>query len=386
MTDHNTNRRTDLQGSIKEHHKQGSLHPADPEMLMSAGRGYDQKGLESAGRSSLSREQAGAPVQRALSGEGESRKTGGQRVIVPVVIAFVLGLLVAVLIFRIIYVPSSDTNESVAGAGEQEVSTEMEEETEMEEATQKEIVSEEDDIVDGLSSDTEDADTPSEDDNRDPGPISDSWEEIIAAGEDGIYIDKYKIGDTKELDLGEEGVIEMELVAFDADELADGSGKAHMTWITKDLLNTEHDMNADGTSEGGWPASDMRTWLRESILPLFPEEVRSNIKEVKKYSYFYFDYDDGTISSLDTIWIPSRREIFGEDAANEDDGPEYLTTFPDDASRIKQHIGVSEPSWWWLRSAAYANDGYFDNVDSDGSGLYINYADNVYGVAVGFCF
>ena len=216
------------------------------------------------------------------------------------------------------------------------------------------------------------------------GTISDSWEEIIAAGEDGTYIDKYQIGDTKELDLGEEGVIEMELVAFDADELADGSGKAHMTWIAKDLLNTKHVMNNEWTNKGGWPASDLRAWLRESILLLFPETVRSNIREVKKYSYSYSD--NGTISSSDTIWIPSGREMFGADNAYEDEGPEYLTAFPDDASRQKQHIGVSEPSRWRLRSASYTIDTNFTLVTINGSSWSTTSARSEGGVVVGFCF
>ena len=213
------------------------------------------------------------------------------------------------------------------------------------------------------------------------GTISDSWEKIIAAGEDGTYIDKYQIGDTKELDLGEEGVIEMELVAFDADELADGSGKAHMTWIAKNLLNTEHVMNEEATNFGGWPASDMRAWLQDSILPMIPDTVRSNIKEVKKYSYSYSD--EGTISSSDKIWIPSRREVFGEDNSNEDSGPEYLTAFSDAASRIKRRAG--EPYWWWLRSASYTGDLDFYYVSDDGSDWISYYAYYVYGVAVGFC-
>ena len=234
------------------------------------------------------------------------------------------------------------------------------------------------------STDSDAADTVSGEYDRALGTISDSWEEIIAAGEDGTYIDKYQIGDTKGLDLGEGGVIEMELVAFDADELADGSGKAHMTWIAKDLLNTEHFMNEEYTNEGGWPASDMRAWLRDSILPLFPETVRSNIREVKKYSNSYSD--KGTISSSDTIWIPSRREMFGADNAYEDEGPEYLTAFPDDASRQKQNIGVSEPSRWWLRSASYFTDTTFYSVYIGGSRWYNYSAFNVCGVVVGFCF
>ena len=173
----------------------------------------------------------------------------------------------------------------------------------------------------------------------------------------------------------------MELVAFDADELADGSGKAHMTWIAKDLLDTRHVMNKEGTNEGGWPASDMRAWLQDSILPMIPDTVRSNIKEVKKYSYSYSDEE--TISSSDKIWIPSRREVFGASDRYEDSGPEYLTAFPDKTSRIKRRAG--EPYWWWLRSVSFGYDIYFYGVTDDGSDWKGINANGAYGVAVGFC-
>lgn len=301
----------------------------------------------------------------------EERRAGGNN---KPVIVIVLLLIIAVAALVVV--------QSRGGSSGPSASTDSDAASQTEE--HKQNVSEEDDTVDGSSSDTEAADTVSGEYDRALGPISDSWEEIIAAGEDGTYIDKYQIGDTKELDLGEEGVIEMELVAFDADELADGSGKAHMTWIAKDLLNTEHFMNEEYTYEGGWPASDMRAWLRDSILPLFPETVRSNIREVKKYSYSYSD--NGTISSSDTIWIPSGREMFGADNAFEDEGPEYLTAFPDDASRQKRHIGVSEPSRWWLRSASYdiGDDSIY--VSIDGFSWFSHLANSVTGVVVGFCF
>ena len=78
--------------------------------------------------------------------------------------------------------------------------------------------------------------------------------------------------------------------------------------------------------------------------------------------------------------------MFGADNAYEDEGPEYLTAFPDDASRQKQHIGVSEPSSWWLRSASNYSDYFFSNVYSDGSLWYDNRANYDDGVVVGFCF
>lgn len=62
-----------------------------------------------------------------------------------------------------------------------------------------------------------------------PHLITDSWEDILASEQDGTYATKYNIGDFKPLDLGSEGVVDMQIVAFDADELADGSGnKAHI--------------------------------------------------------------------------------------------------------------------------------------------------------------
>ena len=78
--------------------------------------------------------------------------------------------------------------------------------------------------------------------------------------------------------------------------------------------------------------------------------------------------------------------MFGADNAFEDEGPEYLTAFPDDASRQKQHIGVSEPSRWWLRSASINIDYNFYYVGIDGSGWNYNNAYYDFGVVVGFCF
>ena len=78
--------------------------------------------------------------------------------------------------------------------------------------------------------------------------------------------------------------------------------------------------------------------------------------------------------------------MFGADDSREDRGPEYLTAFPDYASRKKQHVGVSEPSRWWLRSASNGGDDYFIYVYNDGSTGVTSMTDYDYGVVVGFCF
>ena len=221
--------------------------------------------------------------------------------------------------------------------------------------------------------------------------ITDSWEEIIESGEDGTYMDKYQIGDLKELDLGQEGLIMMELVAKYEDRLSDYTDDetfSHMTWIARTPLNSRHSMYAGETKESNWLKSDMRSWLRESILPLFPEEVRSNIKEVDKDSLSAddketepSDYDaDDLVFSDDTIWIPSFVELFHKHY-DDTSYPVYKIAFSDNASREINRNDASG-SWWWLRSA-YHNDSFYC-VNPDGSWDYKDVNEEG-GVIIGFC-
>ena len=228
-----------------------------------------------------------------------------------------------------------------------------------------------------------------------PETITDSWETIFANEANGTYSTKYSIGDTKSIDLGTEGVHLMQIVAFDTDDRADGdttinNGKAKITWISKNLLNTVHRMNpvkqsnTEGTgSLGGWEKSEMRTYLKETIKPLIPVTVRNGIVEVTKVSRIFNVAGtavDNAIST-DDIWIPSRKEI-NFNTSYESNGVVYSDAFPDNASRIKKRPGASSASWWWLRSAYYDINFYY--VGTDGSCNY-NYASGVGGVALGFC-
>lgn len=148
--------------------------------------------------------------------------------------------------------------------------------------------------------------------------IADSWSDIIAHIKDGSYRNRYKLGNYKKLSFGSEGVIRMQIAAFDADPLAYGDGKAAITWISLDPLKTKRSMNPKfvkkklGTGGlGGWKCSEARTYLRTAIKPLLPVTVRDSIKLVKKYS-FSFDINGESIrneETLDELWIPSSGEL-----------------------------------------------------------------------------
>lgn len=219
--------------------------------------------------------------------------------------------------------------------------------------------------------------------------ITDSWSEIFAAEQGGTYSTKYSIGDTKMLDLGTEGQHLMEIVAFDTDDKADGSGKAKITWISKDLLPTAHAMNAtqkvvDGETAytaGGWEHSDMRDYLKTTIKPLIPETVRNAIVPVTKVSSTYANgakVVDGQ-TTTDDVWIPGHREIFNA-TAYESSGAVYSSKFTSNSNRIKKRNGL--PTYWGLRSASSA--GTFRVVTNSGTD---NRNNAVYSsdIALGFC-
>lgn len=222
--------------------------------------------------------------------------------------------------------------------------------------------------------------------------ITDSWAGIFASLDDGTYKEKYSVGNYKEVDLGEFGVIQMQIAAFNADELADGSGFAPISWVAVQLLNKMHVMNpSDNTGDGGrWEISDMRKYLNETVAESIPAEIMNRIIPVKKYTYTKrADNSYGTDAVVDKLWIPSWREVVGSvNSGNnmEDNGPKYTALYKDNDSRRKARaIYPSTYCEWWLRSYSYYNTAVsFDYVNTSG-GTH-NWAPHYnYGIALGFC-
>ena len=181
----------------------------------------------------------------------------------------------------------------------------------------------------------------------------------------------------------ERNVVNMQIVGKNTSPLASGSGTATYDWLSMELLKTDHRMNASNTTEGGWEASEMRTYLKETIKPLIPENVRNAIKPVTKYSRIFRSGSAvNDVASTADVWIPSRHEMFdGTTEYYETKGPRYSEICPDNASRKKMKAGASSASWWWLRSAYGASS--FNYVGSDGNGSN-GYASTAGALALGF--
>lgn len=216
--------------------------------------------------------------------------------------------------------------------------------------------------------------------------ITDSWETIFANIDNGTYSSVYKVGNYKPLDLGSEGVVNMQIAAFDADDLADGNGKAPVTFIAKELLTTSKRMNperegssgayTEGTGTiGGWEKSELRAYLKNTIKPLIDENVASRIVPVTKTQPAR-DQTNTTFTQTteEDVWIPSYDEL-GDDGV-------YTILFGDNDSRIKYKAGATTVGRWWMRSVS--GGVRFDCVGEDGGWLSVmNYEES--NVALSFC-
>lgn len=163
----------------------------------------------------------------------------------------------------------------------------------------------------------------------------------------------------------------MQIAGFDVDDKADGAGKAPITWIGWNLLNTTRKMNPDvkrnpdgtyieGTGTiGGWEKTEVRIHLEENIKPMIPETVRSHIVKVIKQQQAC-DINGNTYkqSTHDDIWIPETGEFINAENI-------YEEILRKQERRIKRKNKESNPDWWWTREAS--NNFSYVAIRADGS-------------------
>lgn len=206
------------------------------------------------------------------------------------------------------------------------------------------------------------------------------WADINAVGAAGAASAVFKRGDKKTVTLTTGEVITLRLEDFNHDDRSSG-GKAPMTFMMVDALNTTAQMNTSNTNSGGWNSSAMRSKM-STFLSQLPADLRAVIKPVIKKTTA--GSQSTTIqSTTDSLWIASLKEVglAVNDTGYKDEGTQY-PLFTDNASRIKKVNGSA--AHWWTRSPYTGNSTLFRCVGSDGS-HNSNVASNSYGVVLGLC-
>lgn len=134
--------------------------------------------------------------------------------------------------------------------------------------------------------------------------IIDSWDEIIAAVNDGTYVTKYDVGMYKPLDVGTYGRVKMQIVGMNQDTLSDGSGTAAISWLSRELLTDSIKMS----SGSEWETSMLRSHLSGTVKSAIASNVVSAIKLVDKNQGH--NGTESTVSDND-LWLPSCKELSG---------------------------------------------------------------------------
>ena len=228
-----------------------------------------------------------------------------------------------------------------------------------------------------------------------PNFTTDSWEAIIANVKAG-YGSEYKVGDTKEVDLGTTYGIHTLRIANTSTPSECGTSGFSQTacgFVLEfaDVITTNK-MNDTNTNVGGWPASIMRTFVNNDIYDSLPDDLRSGIINTNVISGHGLD-DTNNFTSTDKLYLLSPTEIWqGTSAYIDKDSAKDLTrqldyyknegvTISNYSKAIKMYN--SSVSSWWLRSAYSNSISYFYSVTDDGDWNYY-IADSTSGVSVAF--
>ena len=227
------------------------------------------------------------------------------------------------------------------------------------------------------------------------GFVHGTWEDLFRAIDAGTYATEYAVGEVLPLDLGSTyGAIGAEIVGFNIDTISDSTDTASVTFVSKHLIKVKHRFNPEtsGTTEGtgpigGWGKCELRSYLQNTILPLFPNVVKNRISTVKKYSSGFNTSNQfvQNMPSDDNIWIPSSRELC-KDAGNtiESLGPRY-TGLNTSAKRTKIPAGGSSAGTWITRTGYNSKNTNIWICSTSGSvsSTTATSTNNYY--AVGFC-
>ena len=224
----------------------------------------------------------------------------------------------------------------------------------------------------------------------------DSWSTIIANVKSG-NISNYKVGDTKEVDLGTTyGTHTLRIANTSTPSECSTSGFSQTACVFvlefADII-TENKMSYTDTNVGGWPNTNLRTFVNNDIYNSLPTDLKNGIIDTTVVSS-HGSGDSSNFTSTDKLYLLSTAEVWEQGTSNtiSTDTARDITrqldyyksegvTTSNNSKAIK--MNNSSASSWWLCSA-YSGSGnsfYIVNYDGNWTG---DYAYNTFGVSPAF--
>lgn len=218
-----------------------------------------------------------------------------------------------------------------------------------------------------------------------------SWEEISEYGQMGVAEELFSVGDTKD-DVISGETLTFEIIDFNKDDLANGSGKSNYTFGMKNCMAKTRKMG--GGPQHYWEGvnyenSDVFPWLEELYNGL-QADMKNAIKTVSKKVIQDGDHENSIKSYNVHLFLFSGVEVFGPNNLSTNgnvhasplEGTQY-SRFVNSASRTKKLAnGTGAKTIWSLRSPEVSSLNSYCYVTTTGS---LDGGNDAYGICFGFC-
>ena len=219
----------------------------------------------------------------------------------------------------------------------------------------------------------------------------DSWATIAANVKAG-NTSAYQVGATKEVDMGSLGTHTVRVANISSCTNGETSETACGFVVEFADIISKYAMNSNGTVVGGWPASEMRTYVNGTVYNALPSDLQNVIATTKVVSSHGNTSGETNFTSSDKLYLLSTKEIWGngisyDTATAETRQLDYYKNKGVTTSNYSEAIKLYDGSYsnWWTRSASKGtglNSFFF--VKSYGAWFDEYSADTTFGVSPAF--
>ena len=190
--------------------------------------------------------------------------------------------------------------------------------------------------------------------------------------------------------------LDYKIIGIKHDDLADGSGKADLTFLTTSTTINSR-MNASDTNAGGWEQSELRQKMNSGeIWNLMPSDFQSKVKAVKKLTNNVGGgrkhKDADVTATADKLFLLSYSEIVPTSCWassypwTSSEGTQYEAFKGKVTNNYSSNETLKIGSDWWERSVRPEYSNYFLSVYSNGDPSGSDYAANSSCVCPAFSF
>lgn len=218
-----------------------------------------------------------------------------------------------------------------------------------------------------------------------------TWAEIAEIAESGNAANVFKVGDTRPITLtydnGSTETDTLEIIGFNHDNLADGSGKAGITIALKGVMsNYSAQKWGDGSSLMAFADSPLKNLYTNTIITFLPSDIQAVAKEVTKICAN--EYGTGTENWKCKVFPLSVNEVGGTFTTNYNNNvregevyEKYVSSPATDKQKVYS-ILVKDNTDWWTRTSASQGNAY--RVSYQGA-MYATLTNKTHKLSFCFC-